>query len=144
MLLNMLRPSLFLPSLLTAWALFASLASAATVSSTILVFARDAASGSSATSGLIAYGIPFQLVLVPQAGITLPALSSTATGGNYGGIIVMSELAYEYPTGWGSAFTTAQWQQLYDYQTSYGVRLVRLDVYPTPDFGSYFPPPLES
>ena len=128
--------SLFLRWLLIAWSLLVSLTSAATVSSTILVFSRDAASGSSATSGLSDYGIPFQLVLVPQSGITLPALSSSATNGNYGGIIVMSELAYEYSTGWGSAFTTAQWQQLYDYQTEFGVRMVRLDVYPTPNFGA--------
>jgi hypothetical protein len=26
----------------------------------------------------------------------------------YGGIIVMSELAYKYSTGWGHAFTAAQ------------------------------------
>lgn len=66
-----------------------SLASAKTVSSQILVFARNAAESTSATSGLNAYGIPFQLILVPSGGITLPTLNST-TVGNYGGIIVMS------------------------------------------------------
>jgi hypothetical protein len=137
--LNMFRGSLFLRSLLIACSLFTSLTSAVTVSSTILVFARDDASGRSATSGLNAYGIPFQLILVPQSGITLPALSSSASSGNYGGIIVMSELSYEYPSGWASAFTTAQWQQLYDYQTAFGVRMVRLDVYPTPNFGAWCP-----
>jgi hypothetical protein len=123
---------------LLAATLLASLAVAQkTVSNTILVFARDAASGYSATSGLNAYGIPYQLVLVPQAGISLPTLSSSSTAGNYGGIIVLSEVAYSYSTGWASAITTAQWTQLYDYQTSFGVRMVRLDVFPTADFGTW-------
>ena len=119
-------------------ALLASLAVAQnTVSNTILVFARDSTSGYSATSGFNAYGIPYQLVIVPQAGITLPTLNSSTTAGNYGGILVLSEVAYSYSTGWGSALTTAQWQQLYNYQTQFGVRMVRLDVYPDPDFGTW-------
>lgn len=125
--------------LLIAYSLLAiqiSLASAKTVSSKILVFARNAAESTSATSGLNAYGIPFQLILVPSGGITLPTLNS-ATVGNYGGIIVMSEVSYEYSTGWTSAITTAQWQTLYDYQTAFGVRMVRLDVYPLEEFGVY-------
>jgi hypothetical protein len=118
----------------------ASLAAAQkTVSNTILVFARDSASGYSATSGLNAYGIPYQLVLVPQAGITLPTLNSSPTNGNYGGILVLSEVAYNYNNLWASAITTEQWQQLYSYQTAFGVRMVRLDVYPTAEFGTWYP-----
>ena len=108
---------------------------AITVSNTILVFARDAASGAVASSGLQGYGIPYNIVLVPQAGITLPALNSSATNGLYGGIVFLSEVSYQYPTGFLSALTTAQWQTLYNYQTSFGVRMVRLDVFPTADFG---------
>ncbi|QDS77911.1 hypothetical protein FKW77_000823 [Venturia effusa] len=115
----------------------ASVVSAAnTVKNTILVLARDTASGYSGTSGLAGYGIPYQLVVVPQAGITLPVLNSTATAGNYGGIIVLSDVAYSYAAGWSSALTAAQWASLYAYQTSFGVRMVRLDVYPGPDFGT--------
>lgn len=127
------RPLLIACSLL---ATLISLASAKTVSSTILVFARNAAEATSGTSGLKAYGIPYQLILVPSGGITLPTLN-TATVGNYGGIIVMSEVAYEYSTGWASGITATQWQTLYNYQTSFGVRMARLDVYPGPDFGMY-------
>ena len=125
--------------LLAAAFLAALVAAQNTVSNTILVFARDSASGYSATSGLNAYGIPYQIVIVPQAGITLPTLNSSNTNGNYGGIIVLSEVAYSYTTGWGSALTAAQWQQLYNYQTSFGVRMVRLDVFPTSDFGMLYP-----
>ena len=125
-------------SLLAAVFLASLTAAQNTVSNTILVFARDSASGYSATSGLNAYGIPYQLILVPQAGITLPTLNSSNTNGNYGGIIVLSEVAYSYPTGWASALTAAQWQQLYSYQTSFGVRMVRLDVYPTSEFGTWY------
>src|SRR5262249_6687170 len=97
------------------------------------------ASGYSATSGLKAYGIPYELVLVPQAGITLPTFSSSNTNGNYGGIIVLGEVGYSYSTGWSSALTAAQWHQLYSYQTSFGVRMVRLDVFATADFGTWYP-----
>lgn len=113
-----------------------ALASAKTVSSTILVFARNSAEATSGTSGLKAYGIPYQLVLVPQNGITLPTLSSS-TVGNYGGIVILSEVSYEYSTGWASGITAAQWQTIYNYQVSFGVRIARLDVYPGSDFGTF-------
>lgn len=113
----------------------ASVAAANAVASTILVFAPDQTTSYSATSGLNAYGIPYQLVLVPQAGVTLPTLNSTASQGNYGGFIVLSEVSYDYSGDWHSALTTAQWQQLFDYQTAFGVRMVRLDAYPQDEFG---------
>jgi hypothetical protein len=108
------------------------------LSSTILILARDSASAFSATSGFDGYGIPYQLVIVPQAGITLPTLNSSATVGNYGGILTLSELAYDYPTGWASAITADQYASLYAYQVAFGVRMVRLDCYPGPDFGVSF------
>ncbi|CAG8959323.1 hypothetical protein HYFRA_00013093 [Hymenoscyphus fraxineus] len=129
-----MRCSYFLKCLL-AVPLYGTLTSAITVNSTILVLARDAYSAFSATSGLDGYGIPYQTILVPQTGTTLPVLNSTRTSGNYGGFIIMSELSYEYPNGYASALTAAQWQQLYDYQSSFGARMVRLDVYPYGAFG---------
>ncbi|KAI6791281.1 hypothetical protein KC361_g7427 [Hortaea werneckii] len=119
--------------LLAFW--LATAANALSVSSTVLVFARDTASGYFATSGFKGYGIPFELVIVPQGGISLPSLNDSTTQGNYGGIVVLSEVAYSYDDLWGSALTSSQWQQLYDYQTAFGVRMVRLDVYPGPNFG---------
>ncbi|KAK3316764.1 hypothetical protein B0H66DRAFT_562110 [Apodospora peruviana] len=120
----------------TLMVLQTGLASAAfTVSSTILVFARDTASANSATSGLLGYGIPYQVVTVPQEGIVLPALTESSPHGNYGGIIIVSEVAYEYPTGWASAITAAQWEALYTYQVRFGVRMVRLDSFPSTDLG---------
>lgn len=132
--LNPFRTQLRLAALgLAFW--LATAANALSVTSTVLVFARDTASGNSAISGLKGYGIPFQLVIVPQGGTSLPSLNDTTTQGNYGGIVVLSELAYSYDDVWASALTSSQWQQLYDYQTTFGVRMVRLDVYPGPDFG---------
>lgn len=107
------------------------------VGGTILVFARDAASGASTVSGLLGYGIPYELILVPSTGITLPTLNSSLTAGNYGGIIVHGEVSYDLGTaGWGSAITAAQWASIYAYQADFNVRLVRLDAYPGPDFGT--------
>lgn len=108
------------------------------VKSTILIFARDTASAYSAWSGLNGYAIPYQVVIVPQTGITqLPELF-TGTEGNYGAIVVLSEVSYDYggTIGFASALTTAQWTSLYEYQIDFGVRMVRLDVFPGPAFGT--------
>lgn len=118
-------------------AFFSTLASALSASDTVLVLARDAASAVSVSLPLQAYGIPYQVVTVPSTGATLPALNSSTTAGNYGAIVVLSEVSYQYSTGFYSALTAAQWQQLYDYQTAFGVRMVRLDVYPEPSFGTF-------
>lgn len=100
------------------------------------MIARDTASAGVASSGLNAYGIPFTTLIVPQSGVTLPALN-TSTGGNFGGIVVASEVSYDYGTsGFQSALTTDQWNQLYAYQLAYGVRMVQYDVYPGPNFGA--------
>lgn len=74
-------------------------------------------------------------MVVPQAGITLPTLN-TSTAGNYGGFIILSEVSYSYSSGWASAISTDQFNQLYAYQNTFGVRMVRLDVYPGSDFGA--------
>lgn len=107
------------------------------VLSNILVIAKDSSAASSATSGLNAYGIPYTTLLVPQAGVGLPALNSSNVG-NYGGIVVAAEVSYDYggTTGYQSALTTDQWNQLYAYQLEYGVRMVQFDVYPGPKFGA--------
>jgi hypothetical protein len=109
----------------------------ATVSSTILIFARDTTSAENgAAAGLRGYGIPYEIVTVPQTGITnLPVLNSSATQGNYGGIVMISEVGYNYDNQYYSALTRKQWNDLYAYQTNFGTRMVRLDVYPTSDFG---------
>jgi hypothetical protein len=92
-----------------------------TVRADILVLSTDQTSSYSATSGLNAHGIPYQLVIVPSGGATLPALNSSATYGNFGGIIVLNE-----PPG----ITTTQWNAMYSYQTSFGVRMARLNADP--------------
>ena len=106
--------------------------------STVLIFARDAASAYSATSGLQGYAIPYQVVTVPQAGITLPQLNSSSTAGNYGAIVILSEVSYDYggTLGFQSALTAAQLAQLYQYQVSFGARMVRIDVFPGPAYGA--------
>lgn len=96
------------------------------ISSTVLIFARDSVSAYSAYSGLNAYAIPYEVVVVPQDGIDLPVLNSTATTGNYGAIVVLSEVSYDYggTEGFQSALDASQWATLYQYQVSFGVRCV--------------------
>jgi hypothetical protein len=109
----------------------------ATISTTVLIIARDStAAENSAAAGLRGYGIPYQIVTVPQEGIAnLPVLNSSATYGNYGGIVMVSEVGYNYETSYYSALTRRQWNELYAYQSTFGIRMVRLDVFPTTDFG---------
>jgi hypothetical protein len=112
--------------------------SSTSIQSTVLIFARDSVSAYSAFSGLNAYGIPYQVVVVPQTGITLPVLNSSATVGNYGAIVILSEVSYNYggTLGYQSALNATQLAQLYAYQAAFGVRLVRLDSFPSADSGT--------
>ncbi|CAI6097229.1 unnamed protein product [Clonostachys chloroleuca] len=110
----------------------------ATVDSTILILAKDETTAKLGSDGLLAYGIPFQHHIVPQAGVDLPVLNDTLTHGRFGGIIVMSAVSYDYGTGigWRSAITDAQWASVYAYQSTFNVRLVRIDEYPGPSTGT--------
>ena len=109
-----------------------------TISSTALVIARDKASAYSAYSGLNDRGIPYQILLVPSSGANLPALNDNSTHGNYGLIVVLSEVSYNRggTVGYQSALTASQWQTLYNYQVQFGVRMVRLDSTPSADTGT--------
>jgi len=106
------------------------------VQSTILVLARNSADSYTCTAGLNAHGIPYQAVIVPSSGIVLPTLNSSATQGLYGGIIINGEVSYEYSGGWASALTSDQFTQLYNYQAAFGVRMIRLNVYPGSTVGT--------
>jgi hypothetical protein len=107
----------------------------ANVQSTILVIVRSSTDAYSATSGLNAYGIPYQVLIIPQTGAPFPTLNSSS-GGNFGGIIIASQVSYDYgATGWASALTNDQYNQLYAYQIAYGVRMVQYDAYPQPAYG---------
>lgn len=108
---------------------------AITVSSTVLIIARDEDAAFTGYSVIEGYGIPYQVLLVPATGAALPQLNSSATAGNFGGIVVVSDVAYSLSSGWGSALTASQWRQMYDYQLAFGVRMVRLDAVPSSEFG---------
>ncbi|KAH6896743.1 hypothetical protein B0T10DRAFT_396872, partial [Thelonectria olida] len=113
-----------------------SSAGAATVDSTILVIAADSGTASAGSLGLLGYGIPYEHLIVPKDGTTLPSLNTSSTHGKYGGIVVMDSIAYEYSTGWASAITATQWEALYAYQADFNVRMVRINEYPGPNFGT--------
>ncbi|KAH7176824.1 hypothetical protein EDB81DRAFT_898281 [Dactylonectria macrodidyma] len=106
------------------------------VDSTILVIAADTSNAQDASLGLLGYGIPYETLIVPKEGIKLPVLNSSLTSGNYGGIIITSSVAYDMGTYWGSAITDDQWNALYAYQTDFHVRMVRINDYPGPKFGT--------
>jgi len=110
---------------------------AATVDSKILVLVRVGDNPYSVVSGLQGYGIPYEISQVSKTGYQLPALNSSKSQGNYGGIISLSELAYEYDGGvWNSGISNDQYNTIYAYQLAFGVRFVRIDAYPQPAFGT--------
>lgn len=111
-------------------------ATSVNVNSTVLIVARDSFDVASVSPGLDGYGIPWQQVLIPQAGAPLPTLNSSMTQANYGSIILIGSISYDYNGTYNSALTTAQWDQLYAYQTSFKVRMVRINEYPGPNFGT--------
>jgi hypothetical protein len=116
---------------------FLSFASAAkSTKATILVIAPNLDAAMAAYSGIQGYAIPYRLLLVPQTGVMLPRLNNSATMGNYGGIVVFNDVAYNFGGGnYRSAITDAQWEELYAYQRAFAVRMVHLDVYPGPKYG---------
>lgn len=121
-----------------AISIFSTIASAAvSTRANILVIAKDELTAKSAHFGLQAYGIPYRVLIVPQAGLALPVLNSSATVGNYGGFVIVGDVSYKYNESvpFRSALTSAQWQSLYDYQKDFKVRMIRIDVYPEPQFG---------
>ena len=61
--------------------LIANVQAALSVTSTVLIFARDSTSAFYAYSGLQGYAIPYEVVVVPQAGVKLPALNTSARKG---------------------------------------------------------------
>jgi hypothetical protein len=80
-------------AIISARAVSPALLASTTVKSTVLVIARNDGEAQSVTSGLNGYGIPFQTLIVPQAGVPLPTLNTTS-GGNFGAIVALSGLAY--------------------------------------------------
>ena len=115
---------------------FSSVVDAFSVANTILILARDEGSAYSAYSGLNGYGIPYEVVIVPSGGAALPTLANNGTEtGNYGGIMIMGEVSYQYSDGFRSALSAQQWQDMFSYQEQYGVRMARINVFPTPEFG---------
>src|ERR1700737_2380156 len=112
---------------------FSLLSSCQSVYQTALVIAKDATTGGEATSILEGYGAPYQLLAVPQQGTALPTLATTnggSTVGNFGLIIVLAQVSYNYggTTGWASSLTTFQWNALYAYQVKYGVRMIQTNI----------------
>lgn len=122
-------------ALLTAALNYGIADAAVTIDSTVLVIARDANASYSGTSVLNGYGIPFQVVDLSLMGGGFPQLNSTPDTGNFGGIVTVSARKYKGGDDWKGAMSDRQWQELYRYQENFGVRMVRLNSYPSADFG---------
>lgn len=73
----------------------------------------------------------YDTLIVPETGTDLPPLE-TSEGGNYGLFIIVAQAMYNGI----SAITNNQYNALYAYQIKYGVRMVNVDVFPTPGFGA--------
>ncbi|KAK5011639.1 hypothetical protein LTR28_010810 [Elasticomyces elasticus] len=125
-------------SLCTRLAILASIiswCSALYTNSTALILAQDEVNANEAYYLLNGYGLRYETYLIPKQGADLPPLNSS-TGGNYGVIIVHSEIAYDGTAdGFSSVLTAAQWESLYTYQRTYRARMVHLNAIPKPMYG---------
>jgi hypothetical protein len=108
---------------------------AVTVNSTLLILSRDSSATASGVSVLQGYGIPYQVVDLSLSASGVPQLNSTPDTGNFGGIVAVSATSYQNGDDWNKALSDKQWQELYSYQEAFGVRMVRLNAWPSADFG---------
>ncbi|KAF2800213.1 hypothetical protein K505DRAFT_355893 [Melanomma pulvis-pyrius CBS 109.77] len=106
-----------------------------TVKSTLLILARDSNATFSGTSVLQGYGIPYQVVDLSLPGGGYPQLNATPDTGNFGGIVTVSAREYKAGDDWKAALNDKQWKELYAYQEAFGVRMVRLNAWPSADYG---------
>src|SRR6266487_4488101 len=83
-------------------------------------------------------GIPYTLYVASKTpgGFTPAMLSDGNAHAYYQGIVLTTgNLAFYNGTAWSSAFSTSEWQTLWDYQAKYRVRTVIAYAYPTADLG---------
>ena len=83
-------------------------------------------------------GIPYTLYVASRTpgGFTPSMLSDGDAHAYYQGVVLTTgSLAYDNGGTWTSAFTTAEWQTLWDFQARYRVRTAIGYVYPTADYG---------
>ncbi|KAJ3329733.1 hypothetical protein HDU76_007252 [Blyttiomyces sp. JEL0837] len=125
-----------------SWGMSKSLApvdTPVTVGQKVLVLTKPTEANTS-TIILQAYGIPFDVVEVPMAGLAGNlTLQSNANTGIYNLIVMTSALTYGYningQTVYNSALTAAQYAFIYAYQTTFNARLVVLGDFPSPNSG---------
>lgn len=129
------RPSSTLAGVLSTLSILTGVVHALTVDSKVLIIGRDDIDVKSTSTGLEAYGIPYEAVMIPRGGGALPALAASADHGNFGSIVLVGSVSFKYDNGYASALTPEQWTQLYQYQSTYKVRMVRLNEFPGPNFG---------
>ncbi|KAJ3330958.1 hypothetical protein HDU93_010024, partial [Gonapodya sp. JEL0774] len=89
------------------------------------------------TMTLDAYGIPYEVVVVPSTGIAgnLPLVDSS--GNPKYSLIVIAQASLNYASlSWASALTASQWTYLEQYEATYNVRRVTLDDLPQAAHGT--------
>lgn len=107
------------------------------LNSTALIIAKSDADATQASYLLNGYGLGFVVQTIPESGATLTVLNNT-DGGNFGLLVVLSEVQYTNSTTnkTSNALTDEQWETLYDYQKTFKVRMVHMNVVPGPSFGT--------
>ncbi|KAK6523660.1 hypothetical protein TWF281_001636 [Arthrobotrys megalospora] len=102
----------------------------ASVGTKVLILATDD-SGKAAAGTLNGYGIPYDSIVMSDSGYTLPSLTNSDGSCKYGIIVAFRQLYSSNSKGaWVSFIGSDQWQKIYDYQVSCGVRLIHLGAVP--------------
>jgi len=84
-------------------------------------------------------GVPYDTLVASQTLLTAQTLSDGLGAGRYQGILLSTgNLAYQDANGtWQSAFTQAQWQMLWQYESNFRVRQATLYTYPAGEPDNY-------
>ncbi|KAF3922954.1 hypothetical protein ABW20_dc0101875 [Dactylellina cionopaga] len=91
----------------------------------------DANDVATINSSLSAYGIPYDSIVMPDSGYTLPSLTNTDGSCKYSALVTFRQLYKTDSSGaWKCFIEPDQWQKIYDYQVSCGVRLIQLGAVP--------------
>jgi len=86
-------------------------------------------------------GTPYDVYIASATpgGLTQSRLAN-GTLANYQGVILATgSLGYQSPSGWASALSAQEWNNLWSYSSTFCTRILSWYTYPTPDYGFNWP-----
>lgn len=118
---------------------FQSSSSAVTVEAKVLIISADGTESDlpAIKQAFELVGMPYKVWIAAQdpQPLTLDRLANGTYAFYSGVVLTTGSLAYDSGTGWVSALSSEEWQNLWNFEAMFGVRQVTWYTYPTPDYG---------